>query len=128
MTNNKINLQLTLTMDNATSEALVNETTTLMQYLNASHLDLSASLIKNETDIGQVTKGDPITWGALLLVVAPAVLPQILSFLEKMITEGRKIEIQAPNGAKIVYVSKKKMSKKEIMRFLKELNKVKPSK
>lgn len=131
MTDEKVSLKITLTGEHVTPQVIQNETTALMHYLKSSRLDISLDHTieeKKESDAAFITKGDPITWGALLLVVTPAILPQILAFIEKMITEGRKIEVQAPNGAKIVFVPNKKMSQEEIMDFIKDLNKIKPSK
>jgi hypothetical protein len=67
-------------------------------------------------------KGDPITWGALVLVAMPAVLPQIIQFLQNFLIRRHEISIKAPSGASISFTTSQEYSKKEILALVSELH------
>jgi hypothetical protein len=126
--NNKMDLRLTLSNENNDGNSLLQEINVLTTYLTSTNLDLTIEPVSNLIDANGTTKGDPFTLGTLLLVVSPALLPQLLGFIEKMTIDRRKIEIEAPNGAKIVFTPNKKMTEEEILAFLKKVNQIKKSK
>lgn len=70
------------------------------------------------------SRGEPITFGAIVLVVLPAVLPSLISFIQSWLEERRKIIVEAPNGAKVEFTPNKKYSEDDIILLIKRLSKI----
>jgi hypothetical protein len=74
------------------------------------------------------SKGDAFTLGALLLVAAPAILPNLISFIQSWALRGenRKVKIKTPDGLEIEFTPEKKMSEAELLALVDKLVKPKP--
>ena len=63
-------------------------------------------------------KGDPFTVGALVMVVAPALLPMLVDFLQAWSLRGedehRRVKIKAPNGVEVEFLPEKRLTSDEI--------------
>jgi hypothetical protein len=71
-------------------------------------------------------KGDAFTLGALLLVAAPAILPNLIQYLQAWTLRGenRKIKIKTPQGLEIEFTPHKKLSEAELLALVEDLSEV----
>ena len=106
-------------LDELDEEIIDNLTNSLMEDLREFDV---YSILKHNEEPDNNTKGDSVTIGVLLLAVMPTILPSILEFIKTWAVDNRRVTLEAPNGAKIEFVPDKKYSKKELMKFLEELN------
>ena len=122
MTETTLQLRIQLYEDGADDQRLDRLITPLLQDLRRSG---AKSVDREEKEnIESGAKGDPFTIGALVLVAVPAVLPQILAFLQNWLIEGRKIVVESPSGAKLQFVPDRKLSKSELLALVKQLNQI----
>lgn len=68
------------------------------------------------------TKGELMALGMLALTILPALIPSVAEFLQQWVIEGRRVVLEAPNGAKIEFVPGKKLTDSELMDWLEQLN------
>ncbi|MGW8251241.1 MAG: effector-associated constant component EACC1 [Anaerolineales bacterium] len=71
------------------------------------------------------SKGDAFTIGALALAAAPAMLPNLISFLQSWALRGenRKVKIKTPEGLEIEFTPEKKLSDEELVALVDKLTK-----
>lgn len=76
-----------------------------------------------ESEGSQGGKGDPFTVGALLLVVLPTVLPQVVVFLNEVLGKApqRRIRIKAKNGAEIEFTADRPITPEEAITLARNL-------
>jgi hypothetical protein len=97
--------------------------------------ELTRSLMRRlrEFDIESVTpvagesapegaKGDPVTVGALALVIAPILLPHLCQFLQNWIGKDRKVILEASNGAKIEFTPDRRYTENDILQLMAKLD------
>ena len=84
-------------------------------------------LIEGEPQTG--AKGDPLTIGAILLVALPALLPNLVAFLQSWSLRGenRKVRIKTPAGVEIEFSPEKRLSQAELLALVEALGKIPPS-
>lgn len=94
-------------------------------------LDLGVDSVDflKETEPLQGAKGDPITIGAMLLVALPALLPNLVSFLQawSLRGENRRVRIKTPAGLEVEFSPEKRLSQAELLALVGELSKVPPA-
>lgn len=117
-----IEIRLAITEEGASSERLDNLTTQLMNDLK--QLKIKSAKRLSDKSIEKGAKGDPLTLGALILVMAPAILSPLVEFLKSWTIERRRIVIEAPNGAKLEFVPDKKYSEAELLAFVDKINQI----
>lgn len=120
MFHDSIKLLLKISDDQADAQRLQDITLSLMLDLRDFDVVVTQASPLEMSEHG--TKGDPFAWGALILVSMPALMPQIMVFLQNWLIERRKIVIEAPNGAKIEFTPDKKYSESEIISLVDKLN------
>ena len=79
-------------------------------------------LSQSDTENTDGTKGSPLDIGALIIGLSASTLPNLIAFLQNWVGEKRKVVIQAPNGARVEFVSSKKLTEREIIALAKQLN------
>jgi hypothetical protein len=98
--------------------------------------DLGAASVERPAQAGALSggapsgaKGDPLTIGALLLVALPALLPNLVAFLQawSLRGENRRVKIKTPAGVEVEFSPEKRLSQKELLELVNELSKVPPS-
>lgn len=123
MIQDKITIQLTISEEEAEPERLDLLTIQLRQDL----LDLGADSVSQPAagPPEKGSKGDPFSIGALLLVSAPALLPNLISFIQAWALRGenRKIKIKTPEGLEIEFTPEKKMSEVDLLALVDKLTK-----
>jgi hypothetical protein len=74
-------------------------------------------------------KGDPLTIGAIMLVALPALLPNLVAFLQawSLRGENRRVKIKTPAGVEVEFSPEKRLSQVELLDLVNELSKVPPS-
>lgn len=122
MYKNEVQLHVIVAEDYADDERLDNLTIQLMRDLK--NFDVQSIERASNIKLEKGAKGDPFTLGALILVAVPAILPPIIEFLKNWAIERRKIVIEAPNGAKLEFVSDKKYSEAELLTFIEKVNQI----
>ncbi len=122
MSDNDIEIRLTFLEQDADNERIDD----LVRFMIKDFRDLGVKTIQfaqsENNELG--SKGDLFTIGALILVIAPALLPQVLTLMQSWLIERRKIVVEAPNGAKLEFVPERKYSESEILALVKKLNRV----
>ena len=81
--------------------------------------------LKNDIDEASGIKGDPITIGALIILLSPIALKSLFDFIQNWVIKTRKVSIEAPNGAKIEFTSDRRYSEDELIDLINKLNKIK---
>lgn len=77
-----------------------------------------------EEEAPESAKGDPFTWGALALVVAPTLIPKLLEFLQAWVTKKENpIRIRRPDGLEFEFTPEKKLSTSELISLAEKLAK-----
>jgi hypothetical protein len=69
-------------------------------------------------------KGEPVALGLLVLTILPVLIPSVANFLQHWVTEGRRVVLEAPNGAKLEFVPGKKLTDSELITWLEKLNSI----
>lgn len=127
MPEDKIILYLSIAEPLADPEYLDELTRLLMVELR----DLGADSVETlqESDPQKGAKGDPFTIGALLVVALPALLPNLVSFLQAWSLRGetRRVRIKTPAGVEVEFAPEKRLSQKELLDLVNELSKIPPS-
>jgi hypothetical protein len=127
MPEDKIILYLSITDPLADPEYLDELSRLLMSELR----DLGADSVETlqESDPQKGAKGDPFTIGALLVVALPALLPNLVSFLQawSLRGENRRVRIKTPVGVEVEFTPEKRLSQKELLDLVNELSKIPPS-
>lgn len=74
--------------------------------------------------IPEGAKGDPITLGALALIAVPAMLPNLVSFLQAWTLRGenRKVKIRTSAGLEVEFTPDKKLSETELLSLVQKLS------
>ena len=125
MIQNNVTFQITISEEEAEPERLDQLTIQLRRDL----LDLGVDQASRPAGAAPVkgSKGDAFTLGALLLVAAPAMLPNLISFIQSWALRGenRKVKIKTPDGLEIEFTPEKKMSEAELA-LVEKLVKPKP--
>lgn len=126
MIQNNVTFQITISEEEAEPERLDQLTIQLRRDL----LDLGVDQASRPAGAVPVkgAKGDAFTLGALLLVAAPAMLPNLISFIQSWALRGenRKVKIKTPDGLEIEFTPEKKMSEAELLALVEKLVKPKP--
>lgn len=103
----------------------------LSRLLMSELRDLGADSVETlqESDPQKGAKGDPFTIGALLVVALPALLPNLVSFLQawSLRGENRRVRIKTPAGVEVEFTPEKRLSQKELLDLVNELSKIPPS-
>jgi len=103
----------------------------LSRLLMSELRDLGADSVEalQESDPQKGAKGDPFTIGALLVVALPALLPNLVSFLQawSLRGENRRVRIKTPAGMELEFSPEKRLSQKELLDLVNELSKIPPS-
>lgn len=87
MTNNEqLELYLEVAATDAMDEELDSITRQLLSELN--ELDIESASLAKGTELPEGAKGDPVTIGAIVLVVLPSVLPKIVEFVQAWSLRG----------------------------------------
>lgn len=120
MSHKKIEIKLTIQEQSSNVEQLDKTTASLIQQLQDMKLH-SIERIKAEK-IPQNAMGDGFTIGALLLVVMPVILPELIMFIQSWVSEQRKIVLEVPNGTKLEFTPQKRYSEEDILDLANRLN------
>ena len=94
-------------------------TSTLMKFLR--EFDVTRIKRLEKKTLSKRAKGNAETLAALALVVTPTVLPQIIDFIQNWLIGRRKIIVQAPDGTRIEFTSKKRYSEEDILALVEKL-------
>lgn len=93
--------------------------------------DLGASSVERMEEANALpgAKGDPFTIGALLLVALPALLPNLVSFLQawSLRGENRRVRIKTPAGLEVEFSPEKRLNQAELLALVGELSKIPPA-
>lgn len=124
MTTSDIQFDLTLTEEGADLEALDELTIRLMHDLR----DVGAESVERPSGgaVPEGAKGDPVTLGALAVVVLPVVLPKLVEFLQSwsMRGAGRTVKIKTPAGLEVEFTPETEMSENELLALVDKLTQV----
>jgi hypothetical protein len=116
----EVQLSLIIAEEDADEQRLDELTTQLMYGLQ--DLDLIAVERPSSTNAVKGIKGDPLTWGVLILVILPSVLPALVEFLSTWVVERRKVVVKAPNGAELEFIPDKRYTRAELLALVEEIN------
>ena len=116
MPSNEMQLHIQIDESEVDDERLDTLTRTLMRDLRGLG---AASVSRPEGEAApEGAKGDPFTVGALVMVVAPALLPMLVDFLQAWLLRGedehRRVTIKAPNGVEVAFLPEKRLTADEI--------------
>lgn len=131
MPEDKMVLYLSLSAGEADPERLEELTRLMIGELCELGVDSAESraegLIEGEPQTG--AKGDPLTIGAILLVALPALLPNLVAFLQtwSLRGENRKVRIKTPAGVEVEFSPEKRLSQAELLALVETLGKIPPS-
>jgi len=131
MPEDKLVLYLSLSAGEADPERL-DELTRLMilelRELGADSAEGRADGMEENEPLSGI-KGDPLTIGAILLVALPALLPNLVAFLQSWSLRGenRKVRIKTPAGVEIEFSPEKRLSQAELLALVEALGKIPPS-
>lgn len=120
-------IELTLSLDETGADD--ERISDLIQWLQQDLLELGVEKagkpVSGSAPVG--SKGDPITLGALVLVVAPVLLPKLIEFLSSWTTKSdhRKVRIKTPSGVEVEFTSKQPLDQAGVLALIKKLNKIK---
>ena len=126
MIQNNVSFQITISEEQAEPERLDQLTIQLRRDL----LDLGVE--QADRPAGEApapgSKGDAFSIGALALAAAPALLPNLIAFIQSWVLRGenRKIKIKTPEGLEVEFTLEKKMSEAELLSLVEKLSKPKP--
>ena len=126
MTTKELRLNLKIFEDEADEERLDKLTTSLLR--DFRDFDLESIGRPKVASAPEGTRGDPVTFGAIALAVLPSALPALIVYLQNWLGNNRKVTMEAPNGAKLEFTAKKKLSEEEILAMIEKLSKVTASK
>jgi hypothetical protein len=119
-------IDLVISVDEAGSDA--EQLDTLTTYLQRDLRELGVDSIERSTAgaAPEGAKGDPFTLGALALVVAPVLLPQLLEFLQAFSLRGeqRVVKIKTPDGLEVEFTPEKRLSEAEVLALAKKLTQI----
>jgi hypothetical protein len=122
MTSPEIDLSIAITEADADDERLDELTGHLMRDLRDLGVD---SVERPETGVApEGSKGDAFTIGALAMAAMPAVLPNLVRFLQSWTLSSRKqraVKIKTPSGLEVEFTPEKRLSKLEILELVNNL-------
>jgi hypothetical protein len=125
MIKNNVTFQITISEQEAEPERLDQLTIQLRRDL----LDLGVEQADRPPGKAPMkgSKGDAFTIGALALVAAPALLPNLISFIQSWALRGenRVVKIKTPEGLEIEFTPEKKLSEAELLALVDKLTKPK---
>jgi hypothetical protein len=125
MIQNNVSFQITISEEEAEPERMDQLTIQLRRDL----LDLGVE--KAERPAGEApalgSKGEAFTIGALALAAVPALLPNLMAFIQSWVLRGenRKIKIKTPEGLEVEFTPEKTMSEAELLALVEKLSKPK---
>jgi hypothetical protein len=125
MIQDRVTIQLSIEEGDADTERLDGLTIQMLRDLVEVGADtVERPKLKDSTAPGR--KGDAFTLGALLLVAAPAILPNLIQYLQAWTLRGenRKIKIKTPQGLEIEFTPHKKLSEAELLSLVDKLSDV----
>lgn len=82
-----INLEIEISVDNATEEELDNLTRNLLSELRDTDVESANLIAAGKAPEG--SKGDPVTIGQLALEVLPAAIPGVIALLQTWVMRGQ---------------------------------------
>jgi hypothetical protein len=125
MIQDRVTLQLSIEEEEADTERLDGLTIQMLRDL----VEIGADAVERPKPADSTApgrKGDAFTLGALLLVAAPAILPNLIQYLQAWTLRGenRKIKIKTPQGLEIEFTPHKKLSETELLALVEDLSEV----
>ena len=120
MSHKKIEIKLTIQEQSSNVEQVEQTTASLIRQLQDMKLH-SIERIKAE-QTPKNAMGDGFTIGALILVAVPAILPELIMFIQSWVSEQRKIVLEVPNGTKLEFTPQKRYSEEDILDLADRLN------
>ncbi len=122
MENDNLEIRINVLADELDAEKLDEVVYHLKTDLENFPVDVKENLKLTESNVGE--KGDPITLGALVVVLAPIALKAIFDFIQNWTSKTRSVSIEAPNGTKIEFTTDKKYSENELLELIRKINNV----
>ena len=119
---NMLKFKIQVYEDDADAERIEQLISALIQQLR--ELDIESIDRSKAEETVQGAKGEPLTIGAVVLGITVAAIPSLISLLQQWTGSSRKVVIEAPNGAKIEFTSKKQLSKEDVLEIIRELNQI----
>lgn len=122
---NSDNLYLTFSEVGSSADRMENITTQFLIDLKEVGVD-KIERVAGESIPEGVKVVDPFTIGALVIVVAPVVLPKLIEFLQAWVLggENRRLKIRSSKGVEIEWTPEKHLSKEEIVNLVRELEEI----
>ncbi|MCW5205687.1 hypothetical protein VU08_01975 [Desulfobulbus sp. F5] len=117
-----VKLRITLHDSEADDEQLDRLALSLIRQLR--DLEAIESLEREAGKAIDRSKGDPITVGGVILGIAVAAIPNLISLLQQWTVGNRTIKVEAPNGAKAEFTPDHRYSKEEVVEFVRQLNRI----
>jgi len=132
MPEDKLVLYLSLSAGEADPERLEELTRLMIGELGELGVDSAERWVEGRADGMEENeplsgiKGDPLTIGAILLVALPALLPNLVVFLQtwSLRGENRKVRIKTPAGVEVEFSPEKRLSQAELMALVEALGKI----
>ncbi len=123
MIQNNVSFQITITEEEAEPERLDRLTIQLRRDLLDLGVDRAERPAGKPAEPG--SKGEAFTLGALALAAAPALLPNLVAFIQSWVLRGenRKIKIKTPEGLEVEFTPEKRMSEAELLALVEKLSK-----
>lgn len=70
----------------------------------------------------ELTKGDPVTIGSIILGISVAALPSLLAFLQTWVSDRRRITVEGTTGAKLSFVPSRQYKEEELIELVRKLD------